>query len=105
VVPVPAHCAWKASVVVTVPAIIHVVSDLFLARAKHEGAGAGGQVGSMDIPFLQFRFATPATSVWQHSGVARGPQMPLWRGMRAAAEVRDRRLVREKREECMFAVG
>lgn len=89
--------------VVTAPAIIYVVSDLFLARAEHEGAG--GQVRSIDIPFSQFRFATPRTSVWQHSGVARGPQTPLWRGMRAAAEVRDRRVVRVKRVECMFAVG
>lgn len=65
----------------------------------------------MYIPFSQFRLATPKTSSWQHTGVARAPQTEAWRatnfptaGERAlmtAAEVRLMRAVMVASVNCI----
>lgn len=47
----------------------------------------------------------PSTSVWQQTGVERGPQTELWRGWSAMAVVRVRREVRVKMVECIVVVG
>lgn len=67
-----------------------------------------------DVPFSQFKFATPNTSSWQHTGVARAPQTEAWRATRvpafgerlatAAAEVTLRRAVRVARVNGMVNV-
>jgi hypothetical protein len=65
-----------------------------------------------DVPFAQFKFATPSTLRSQHVAVAMPPQTLAWRDTRvagwrlvtAAAEVKVRRVER-MRVNCMVAVG